>query len=177
MQDFLQKNSGKLFSGGQALFYVSGLGSVHSLRNSDVDFGILPVPKEDETGERYYNNVNYWINTFMSVPCTVSNPERTSLIIDVLAAESYYTLRPAYYEIALKVKYARDDASSEMLDMIFDNRVYDPAVQSSIGNLVNDLSQMFADENKAIASTFEKKDKQVKRALESFLKSFESLTD
>jgi len=35
-----------------------------------------------------------------------------------LAAESYKTVIPAYYDIALKVKQTRDDESGEMLDII-----------------------------------------------------------
>ena len=42
-----------------------------------------------------------------------------------MTAESKYTLIPAYYDIALKTKFARNDESGKMLDLIFANRMYD----------------------------------------------------
>ena len=47
------------------------------------------------------------------------------MILEDLAAESRYTLQPAYYEINLKGKYARDDESQDMLDIILSNTAHD----------------------------------------------------
>ena len=60
-----------------------------------------------------------------AVPLTVSDVERTSIILEALNAETYKTVVPAYYEIALKVKYARDNESVEMMDMIMESRIFD----------------------------------------------------
>ena len=51
--------------------------------------------------------------------------ERTGIITEALCAESLYTLTPAYYDITLKTKAARDEESSAMLDIIFANRVFE----------------------------------------------------
>ena len=46
-------------------------------------------------------------------------------MVEALAAESMYTLTPAYYDIALERKYMRDEESREMLDIILSSRIVD----------------------------------------------------
>ena len=41
--------------------------------------------------------------------------------IEAMSAETWKSLMPAYYETALKVKYVRDDASAQMIDIIHDS--------------------------------------------------------
>ncbi len=88
------------------------------------DFGIIPYPKWDEAQEKYQMMVDGG-HAAEAVPMTCQDPERTGVILEALNAETYKTVVPAYYEIALKVKYARDNESIEMLDMIMANRVFD----------------------------------------------------
>ena len=47
-----------------------------------------------------------------------------SVILETLCYESTDTLVKAYYEILLKTKTSRDNDSEDMLDLIFQNRVY-----------------------------------------------------
>ena len=44
---------------------------------------------------------------------------------EALAAESYYTLVPGFYDVVLKTKNTRDDESAGMIELILKNRVYD----------------------------------------------------
>ena len=159
------------------LFYLYGLGSIHGMRETDVDFGILPIPKANESQDRYYNNVNYWANAYMCLPRTNGNMERTSVITDVLAAESHYTLRVAYYDIAMKNKMVRDAVSAEMLDLIFENRAYDIAIQYTIGNIVDVFCSMFTDGGKEVASKYESSKKAVTTAMEDFYTRFIEMTE
>ena len=45
--------------------------------------------------------------------------------MEAISCESYNSVIPVYYEIALKTKYSRDDQSGKILDMLMRNRVYD----------------------------------------------------
>lgn len=45
-----------------------------------------------------------------------------SAVIEALAYEGYYTITPAVYETSLKGRFARDEQSKEMLDIISQNR-------------------------------------------------------
>ena len=107
------------FENNQGLFLSERVRSIPLLRSMDADFGIIPFPKADENQSRYYVHTNGgWPKV---VPAHASNPERTSIIIEALAAESRNTTVPALKEVALKTKFARDNESAEMLDLIFDN--------------------------------------------------------
>lgn len=115
----------KCFTEGRSLFNFAGLNRVTLFREMETDFGILPVPKWDEEQTEYHNVVSLWCAALMGVPKTAGDTERTGILLEALNAESLYTLTPAYYEVTLKSKSARDEESAEMLDIIFASRVYD----------------------------------------------------
>ena len=50
------------------------------------------------------------------------------IFMEAFAAESYATVKPAYYEIALTAKYVNDADSAAMLDIITNNVYVDPAI-------------------------------------------------
>lgn len=116
---------------GRALFVIKGLSSAQKLRTVDIDFGILPFPKYDEYQKDYINNS--W-NGFMCMPNIASDTERTAIVIEALSAESYRYFVPAYYDILLTSKLARDDESQEMLDIIYNSCVYDSGLNFSSFN-------------------------------------------
>ena len=113
------------FGVGNILFQLVGM-RVHPVnRQYDVNYGILPLPKYDEIQEKYYTTFSSWNLTAYSVPMTTANLERTGILMEAMAAISYYTLTPAYYEISLKGKMLRDVESGPMIDLILANRSYD----------------------------------------------------
>ena len=88
------------------------------------DFGIIPCPKYDETVEGYPSLVDAKCNLFV-VPVSVSDADRVSAVLEALAYYGWKDVLPAYYDVALSVKFARDDDSVKMLDIIRDNRSFD----------------------------------------------------
>jgi len=74
--------------------------------------------KYEPSQEGYFTTYNYANASSLSIPVTNSRPSETGLVVEALAAESMYTLTPAYYDIALERKYMRDEESREMLDII-----------------------------------------------------------
>jgi len=113
-----------VFRSGRALFTHTGMGAIVRLRDMEEEIGIVPTPKYDENTPKYYGLVEAY-GGLLTVPVTVSDFERTSIITEALCAEGYKTIIPNYYEKALKTKYARDDESEEMLDYIKNSAVYD----------------------------------------------------
>ena len=67
---------------------------VEKLRDMNADFGIIPWPKFDETEDKYYTNVDADCS-LIGVPIANSRPERTSIIIEALAAEGLSVGNPA----------------------------------------------------------------------------------
>ena len=61
----------------------------------------------------------------LAVPVTSNNIEMIGAVTEVLNAESWKLVTPAYYDVALKVKATRDMESVEMLDQIFNSRIFD----------------------------------------------------
>jgi hypothetical protein len=114
-----------IFRDGRSLFMSGGIGSAQHFRDMDIDFGIIPYPKFDEQQENYYSQIA-WIEP-VSLPAYANDDglERTSIILEALAAESYRLVTPVYIDVVLRTKYTRDDESEEMLDIIFANRVFD----------------------------------------------------
>ena len=144
----------KAFSDGRLLFFVYALGSINWMRDLSFDFAILPIPKQNEEQEDYRCNVNCWGNSFMCLPKTVSDVERSSSIADVLSAESYYVLRDAYVENAIKYKYSQSENDTEMINLILDSRVYDIAVLYDIGKLKSTFQTMFSSSGNQVASAY-----------------------
>jgi len=115
------------FKDERAIFYNGDLGIMcYQSRDIDFDFGIVPLPKFSEQQDRYYVYA-YPFFPFLSIPTTITGEdlEMTGAALEALAAESYRTLTPAFYDIALEHKFARDEESYEMLDIILRSRIYD----------------------------------------------------
>lgn len=115
----------ELFSNNQALFANTDFGALFggTYRDMKTDYGMIPYPKYDEEQQSYYSRVEGGMAYV--VPVTIDDPEFVGAVIEALACESYNTVLPAYYEIALKAKFTRDDQSVRVLDMIMGSRVYD----------------------------------------------------
>jgi hypothetical protein len=155
-----------VFTEGRCLFSYVGLNRVTLFRNMEDDFGILPTPKYDEAQENYYNTVSCWSANFFAIPVTASNIERTGIILEALSAESKYTLTPAYYDVTLKTKAARDEESSEMLDIIFNSRVFELANFYEWGGIFDVPGTQSENGNDDIASAVKKVTKVVEKTMQ-----------
>lgn len=116
-------NGPGIFSSGRAMFEAGSLGSAQGFRSMDDDFGMLPYPVFDEEDE-YATAVN-GAAPLIIIPISVSDVERTGAITEALAAYGSKYVIPAFYDVSLKTKYARDDESEEMMDIIKDSIIYD----------------------------------------------------
>ena len=92
----------------------------------DVNYGILPTPKFTADQEEYHCNVSTIYASSIAIPSqTPNNPEDIAIALEALAAASSVTVRDAYYNNILKTRSLQDDESEKMLDIMFENRVYD----------------------------------------------------
>ncbi len=95
----------------------SNLGSAKNLRDMKDDFGFLPYPKFDEE-QTEYKNLVHDSNLLGCISASSANLDMVGACLEAFAAETYRSVTPAWYETALKVKYSRDDLSTQMIDMI-----------------------------------------------------------
>lgn len=129
-------NLSELFLAGDALFYDVALGDVYELRRAnDVDIGLLPYPKYDVTQQNYLSRVEN--SAVTAIPITARDPDRTSVIVEALAAESYNYVLPAFYDITLMGRYSRDSESAFMVDIAFAGRRFDLG-DAAWGDVVRD---------------------------------------
>ena len=146
-----------LFENERALFCNEVLGHTRTFRAMEKDYGLLPFPKYDESQSEYYSFMIYGTPVF-GIPKTVSNPDRSGLIIEALTAQSLETISPVYYDTAIRGKYTRDEESLEMLDYILKNRVYDLSVIFAWGGIYDKYTEVAARGNSGTnpVNTYEK---------------------
>lgn len=109
-------------STGRILFYLHSISYAETLRDCEIDIGILPYPKYDEAQENYISQD--W-SGLMSVPNSIRNPEKVGAVLELLSWESANEVIPAFYEVTLSGKLARDEDSKNMLDILFDTISYE----------------------------------------------------
>ena len=109
-----------LFANGHGVFIYSELrNAAMKYSQTDVSYGIVPMPKLDENQSQYYGAMT---DRPYAVPKTASEHlEETGLIIEALSAEGYRKVFPAFFEQAMKVRYADQTEDAEMMDIIYDN--------------------------------------------------------
>ena len=107
---------GKLLEG-TALFTFSTMSTTEFMRDMpDPGFGILPPPKYDEAQEVYTSYSDTL--SALTVPVTTTIEDVVGAFLEAAASQNYRTVTPAYFDTAVKSKYARDEESAEMLDII-----------------------------------------------------------
>lgn len=140
------------FTSDYALFFSDVLYWISGMRDMESDFAILPRGKYDESQSEYYSTV-HGSGTLLCIPVT-TDPDFTGYVTEEFAFESYKTVIPAYYDTVLSVKYARDEDSVEMLDIIFESRVCDLGILLNIGNVYSNIIKMGEKGDTDVASLY-----------------------
>ena len=173
----IYEEQARMFEEDRALFSWIRMRVVEKLRNMETDFGILPIPKYEESQERYWTQMNSHTSAAVSVPRSNDNLERTGIILEALTAESRYTLQPAYYDMNLYGKFTRDEESREMLDIIFKTIMYDIGEVFNFGNFANTIIHYPADKKYNYASTYESMEGKILTDIEKMIEKYESIED
>ncbi len=163
----------QIFETGHGLFFWMRLDDVTNMRAGDADFGIIPIPKYEEAQDKYYSLVSQHTTGLMSIPITCAGDElsEVGMVLEALAAESHYTLIPEYIETSLKTKNSRDAESADMLDIILNNRVFDPMNVYSFANFGDAIMDAADANNKDMASLIKSREKLVNKSIEKVLKA------
>lgn len=166
-QDFLK---------GGIVFCGAMLGPINSLREMEDDFGVIPMAKKDEAQERYGNYVSNGWTTAYAIPMTNKDPDRTGIILEVLCGFSTDTVRSALYDVLFAAKLVRDTESVEMLNIIFDTKSYDWAVDFSWGgNFANLYNGIYNSKNNTYVSGATKSQKIINKMLDRVIEDFKNL--
>lgn len=119
-----------MFQSNQLLFAWQKAGSLPLLRETEIEYGLLPMPKATAEQENYACDMNAWEASCLILPRNLSDEEAYyfSIFLEEFACQGRNMIYPMYYEILLKQKVALDEDARAMVDLIFDSRVLDIGV-------------------------------------------------
>jgi len=164
--------------GGNLLFRLNSIAMGHHYRDVEENIGIVPYPKYDEAQDDYIS-LNW--GGLMGIPASIQNPEMVGAVLELLAWESENTVIPAYYDVMLDGKLARDEDSVEMLDLLFDSFVYDPGMNffgnaAGMNNLLWTMNTLVAGQKSTdFASYYAKNEKAAIASIEKFYEALEKI--
>ncbi|MBP3919860.1 MAG: hypothetical protein J6I50_11915 [Clostridia bacterium] len=170
-----QYDEEKFFANGTLVFSPMRFDAAFkALRDMTDVYSMLPYPKWDTAQENYYTNADDKFQVF-SVPVTASNTEFVGMIYEALCAESYRSVYPAYYDVALKGKYSSDQTTAEIIDLIMSGRKFDVSFQFG-EQLFARLPYLFRDmllsPNKELASNYATVEKKILKKIDQFYELF-----
>lgn len=144
-------------------------------RDLQFDYGIIPYPKLDEAQSEYKTMVDGF-HTLFCIPKTIKDDEFVGAVVELLNAESYRSVVPTYYETALKVKYARDNESVQIMDMILEGRAFDFGYfydnWTGFAFMLQDLMQKKSSD---FASYYAAREKQAIKQFDSVIEAYSKL--
>ena len=139
----------------RALFFSNNLLASLNMRDMEVDFGILPLPKYNEEQENYVSFSNTWFNDYVIIPSTNTDLERTGEVIEAMCYYSQQYVVPAFIDNAVMNKTIRDDDSGEMIELVFDTMEYDIALIFNWGGIQGTVTGMKSKSGQSYASVYE----------------------
>ncbi len=92
--------------------------------NENCHYTIVPCPKYDEEQENYVTVMGNPFSLY-AIPKDSQDPTMASAVMECFASESYRNTTPAVFEITLKLKYAQDEITGQMYDLIRESVTFD----------------------------------------------------
>ena len=170
-KDHNYDNMVRMFAEDRALFFLNGITYTSDARIREMGtYGLLPVPKFYDEQPEYGAFSSFFLS---SIPITAKDPDMSATLIEGLNIESYQTVYPAYFDIALSQKFVNDDDSRNMLDIIYKHICCDTSYIYS-DHFGDDLALSIGLQ-KDYASWYEKQRSKFEKKIEKFAAKFAEL--
>ena len=155
------------FANGEILFAPTWFRHADEFRDMKQDYGIIIRPKFDENDT--YRTLLHDGTTVFCTPVTSQKTDIVGAVCEAMAFYNYKDVTPSYYEVALKVKYARDEQTSQMLDLISETAYTDFGyVYSLLCSGLTTYRDMVTSKSQ-FASWYAKKEKIIEKGLSSVI--------
>lgn len=128
-----------MFTEDRVLFLIRPIQSLFMMRDMEADFGVVTLPKMEESQAYAGSAVNPNAANIFVLPTVVKDKARTTDVLQLLACESYYRLKEPLYDLVLGSKLTRDERAPIMLDRAFANRIYDVGLVWNFGGISEKL--------------------------------------
>lgn len=123
------------FAGGESAFLVEYLSVMPTIASAKADWGVLPLPKNDEKDE--YRTLIANTEVVFGVPVNHTNGEYAAITLSALNAASYGYIYDEYVNYSM-LNVLRDNDSVNMLDIILDTASFDFAL--AFGNAYPEIA-------------------------------------
>ena len=167
------------FYNGKALFCADNICALNSekMLNSDVDYGVLPLPKYDSSQDNYACTIDpYWF-TCVAIPRVEGiDTDKTTFLLEAMAYYNRENVTPLYYETTLKSKRLLDDSSEQMLDIIFSNRIMDLANIYNWNDCIQYYNNLVFMNSNGVVSYMEGKYSGMQQAMNETIEAFRKIT-
>lgn len=152
------ENLVRIWSAGNTLFMPQVLSTAQKLRDCDFDFGVLPMPKNDNHQENYITFILENVTVLGIAP--TANLDLAGAALETLSISGYKDLSPVYFEIALKEKYSRDVDTKDMLDIILASVSFEyPMITQFMAQCIQNKKPVvsgFEAQQKSLSANFDK---------------------
>lgn len=147
----------------------------------NLHYGILPLPKYAVTQQ--YATTPQDGYSIVALPRNLgSELGKATAVLETLSQYSYIILRPAYHDVAYKIRYASSDRTAQLFDTVIASVTFDFGMfySASLGNIVTKLRDRLSGEGSMAASSNLQGvtimyTKQVESKLEELLGNFDKL--
>ena len=165
-----------MFKDDRMLIITSEFHQISSVfRDMQSDYGIIPYPKYDEEQENYYTLARN-VYSSMVIPKTCDKLDAVGAAMEAMASQNYRDVSPVYFETALKVKYSRDDVTSQMYDLIKQGLKFNFAFTFSAvsGGFANVFADMVGNNDENYMSKYDSMKDKTETGLQKFYDDVEA---
>ncbi len=154
----------------RTLFVAISLSNVIDIANTyDCKFGLLVTPKLNEEQDDYISYISVIFASCCAIPSCNEDPKTAALVLEALNAASAETTKKHYYQRVLKAQKLQDEEGEQMLDIIFNNRVYDLGAIFDWGGIRDFLNSVCVDGTDMFTSKYESKRDAIESAMNETL--------
>lgn len=172
--DTLDKEAYDVFADGRALFCDITLAKISKyIRSMEDDYGVVPMPKYDESQSNYLTFVNGSAPLFY-ISTTEKDLDFVSTMMEAMARYNNSYVTENLYEVVVKSKDARDPQTPSMVDIILRTRVYDFAYYTSL-SLSKVVSDNLATGKEAVAAPYKTAKNSSEKSLKLILKNWQNI--
>ena len=144
---------------------------------AEISYGIVPMPKLTVEQTDYQTYVQDQVSAF-GISSAIGDEDRQYMlgaVMESLAYNSYMTVRPAYYDSALSLRFMQDPQSRAILDTMFETIAFDYTYVTDVGGVRGTLRSLLPSKTPSVASRSKSWEKTITRQLERDNTSIEKL--
>ena len=160
---------------GRILFRPSAFSAMTKLRKRGVDFGIVPLPKWNEDQDNYYGFCGVGQTAGFGILVSCRNPEYSAYMADIISAASKNYVTRAYMEVNVKGKDLQSEEDLEMLEIIFDNIVYDIGDVNNFGSINSLIAGLVQQKSTDLSSMIDQNRDKIESAIDDVIAAYEAM--